>query len=202
MFPSGIYAEVNSMNAKKMITDAAFSLFREFPFDTITVQMILNRAEVSRKTFYKYFADKYALMELYYRNEMDRNITENYNGHNWEEIVCRLYDFIKIDRSYFRHVNNTTGQGSFWEFLRDYSFNFYRSVKLHNEDRNALTETERLTIIMLIEAQLALMKLLIEEDISLNRKEFADLMVRPMPNSYKILLHDAEKYNYTPAPAC
>ena len=38
------------MNTKKIITDAAFSLFREFPFDAITVQMILNKAEVSRKT--------------------------------------------------------------------------------------------------------------------------------------------------------
>ncbi len=67
------------MNTKKIITDAAFSLFREFPFDVITVQMILNKAEVSRKTFYKYFEDKYELMELYYRRTMDQYIQKYYS---------------------------------------------------------------------------------------------------------------------------
>ena len=62
---------------------------------------------------------------------MDQNIQENFNGHNYEEVLCNLHDFIEMDRSYFKHVRDISGQGSFWEFLRDYSFSFYRSVKLH-----------------------------------------------------------------------
>lgn len=83
------------MNTKKIITDAAFSLFREFPFDVITVQMILNKADVSRKTFYKHFKDKYELMELYYRRTMDQYIHNYYNGHNWSDVLCFLHDFIE-----------------------------------------------------------------------------------------------------------
>jgi len=186
------------MNAKRIITDAAFSLFREFPFDTITVQMILNRAEVSRKTFYKYFADKYELMELYYRSVMDDNLQKVYDGHNWEDILRTLYDFIQLEISYFRHVSDMTGQGSFWEFLREYSFQFYRSIKLHNEHRGELTEEERITILMIIEGQMALFKLLVEGKADVDRDEFAALLCSIMPDSYKDLLHDENDYEYNP----
>lgn len=185
------------MNTRGIIENAAFSLFMEFPFDTITVQMILNRAEVSRKTFYKYYADKYELMELFYRRSMDEAIQNKYNGHNWEEVVAMLYDFIQMDISYFRHVSGTTGQGSFWEFLHDYSFDFYKSVKLHNEQRSDLTEEERLHIIMIVEAQKAMMKMLIEGKIGLSRNEFAKLLTDPMPVSYKNILIDDPQYLYT-----
>jgi AcrR family transcriptional regulator len=184
------------MNTRKIITEAAFSLFKEFPFDTITVQMILNRSEVSRKTFYKYFADKYELMELYYRSVMDDNLHDVYDGHNWDDILKTLYDFIKLDISYFRHVSDVTGQRSFWEFLREYSFQFYRSIKLHNECRDELTEEERLTILMIVEGQMALFKLLVDGKADVNRDGFAALLCSLMPDSYKDLLHDESDYEY------
>ena len=173
------------MNTKKIITDAAFSLFREFPFDAITVQMILNKAEVSRKTFYKHFKDKYELMELYYRRTMDQYIHNYYNGHNWSDVLCFLHDFIEEERPYFKHVSAISGPDNFWTFLRQYSFQFYSSVKLHNEKREKLTEEERLTILMIIEAQIAVFKELVNGTTSISREDFADLLCSIMPASYK-----------------
>lgn len=173
------------MNTKKIITDAAFSLFREFPFDTITVQMILNRAEVSRKTFYKYFADKYELMELYYRRTMDQYIQTYYNGHNWGDILGFLYDFINEERSYFRHVAGINGPDDFWTFLREYSFNFYSSVKLANEKRDELTEEERLTVRMITEGQMIVFKELVNGTADISKEQFVKLLCSIMPASYK-----------------
>lgn len=172
------------MNTKKIITDAAFSLFREFPFDVITVQMILNKAEVSRKTFYKYFQDKYELMALYYRRIMDQYIKDHYNGHNWHDILCFLYDFIKEERTYFKHVSAISGPDNFWTFLRRYSFNFYSRIKLQNEKREQLTETERLMILMIIEAQMTIFKELVDGTTDISREDFAGLLCSVMPESY------------------
>ena len=173
------------MNTKEIIKRAAFELLREFPLDTITVQMILNRAEVSRKTFYRYYPDKYALMELYYRAFMDRNIRENYNGHNWEEVLGHLYDFIVAEKSYFRNVNKLEGQDSFWSFLHDYSCDFYSAVKLRNTGAERLTEEERLTVIMLVEGQAALFRMLVEDQAKLDRSGFARLICSLTPTSYR-----------------
>ncbi|MDO4527826.1 MAG: TetR family transcriptional regulator [bacterium] len=173
------------MNTKKIITDAAFSLFREFPFDAITVQMILNRAEVSRKTFYKYFKDKYELMELNYRKVMDQHIRDYYNGHNWYDILMFLYDYINEERMYFKHVSDISGPDSFWSFLREYSLQFYSSIKLYNEKRQKLTEEERLTILMIIEGQMSVFKEVVDGTTSINREDFARILCSIMPDSYK-----------------
>lgn len=173
------------MNTKKIITDAAFSLFREFPFDAITVQMILNEAEVSRKTFYKYYTDKYELMELYYKRTMDQYIQTYYNGYNWGDILGFLYDFINEERSYFRHVSEINGPDNFWTFLREYSFDFYSSIKLANEERDELTEEERLTILMIVEGQMIVFKELVNGTTHISREQFVKLLCSIMPVSYK-----------------
>jgi len=185
------------MNTKAIIENAAFSLFKEFPFDTITVQMILNKAEVSRKTFYKYYADKYELMEIYYRNFMDNNIREHYNGHNWNEVLINLFDFVNIDNSYFKNVLNTEGQDSFWSFIHDYSYQFYSSVKFHNEKRSELTEEEHLTIIMIVDGEISAFKHLIEEKVSISNASLSSLLCSLIPQSYKELLHDESSYSFS-----
>jgi AcrR family transcriptional regulator len=38
--------------------DALVALMQEKPFDTITVQDVLDRANVSRSTFYTHYSDK------------------------------------------------------------------------------------------------------------------------------------------------
>lgn len=95
-------------------------------------------AYVSRGTFYKYFSDKHELMHLYYQTFMDQNIMANYDGHNWESVLEILVAFVEDKKDYFRNVNKTEGQDSFWDFLWQYSFDFYKSIKLRNEKREEL----------------------------------------------------------------
>ena len=173
------------MNTRKIITDAAFSLFETQTFNLITVQDILNEAHVSRATFYKYFSDKHELMHLYYRTYMDRNIEENFNGHNWREVGEKLFEFILTNPSYFINVKDTEGQDSFWHYLRGYSFDFYKSIKLRNEKRGLLTEQERLTIISHVEGAIVLMKMYIEGKTAMSPGELAGLICSTIPVSYQ-----------------
>ena len=173
------------MNTKEIITTAAFELFEEKPFNDITVQMILDKAHVSRSTFYQYFSDKHALMHLYYRAFMDQNIMANFDGHNWESVLERLLAFVEEKNDYFRNVSETEGQNSFWEFLWQYSFDFYKGIKLRNEKREELTELERMTIIAGVGGSIAVLKQLIEGDVDLERQEVAKLLCTMLPQSYQ-----------------
>jgi AcrR family transcriptional regulator len=49
----------------RSIDQALLSLLREHPFQKITIEMICTAAMVNRSTFYKYYADKYALLDNY-----------------------------------------------------------------------------------------------------------------------------------------
>ena len=90
----------------------------------------------------------------------------------------------------FRNVNKTEGQDSFWDFLWQYSFDFYKSIKLRNEKREELTELERMTIIGGLGGSIAIMKLVIEGTVGLERQEIAKLFCSLIPNSYQEYLFD------------
>lgn len=48
---------------RQVIQDALIALIREKGFETVTVQEIVDRADVNRSTFYFHFQDKYDLLE-------------------------------------------------------------------------------------------------------------------------------------------
>lgn len=56
----------------KSIDDALLSLLKKHPFSKITIEMLCKEALINRSTFYKYYADKYALLENY----LDRKLGE------------------------------------------------------------------------------------------------------------------------------
>jgi AcrR family transcriptional regulator len=44
---------------------------REKPFEKITVSLIIKRSGVSKSTFYRYFLDKYDVMNYNYKRNLD-----------------------------------------------------------------------------------------------------------------------------------
>lgn len=145
----------------------------------------MKEAHVSRATFYKFFSDKHELMHLYYRTYMDRNIEENFNGNNWREIAENLFTFILNNQPCFNNIKDTLGQDSFWDFLWNYSYDFYSSVKMRNENRDYLTEYERLTIISHLDGAMTPLKMFIEGKINMSPGEFAEFICSTIPDSYQ-----------------
>ncbi len=59
------------MNAKKYLLQAAYELCRLRPIERITLKEICEEAEVSKQTVYRYYKDKYELV-----NELYRQLTQ------------------------------------------------------------------------------------------------------------------------------
>lgn len=51
------------IKTKRALKEALFSLLKEKNFESVKITEICGRADVSRNTFYNYYADKYALLE-------------------------------------------------------------------------------------------------------------------------------------------
>ena len=50
------------MNAKKIISTAFYELLQKYEIEEISVNRIVQAAEVSKPTFYRYYRDKYDLL--------------------------------------------------------------------------------------------------------------------------------------------
>lgn len=130
------------MNARKCLFQAVEMLVQEKPIDKISVQEILDAAEVSRRTFYKYFSDKYDLANSLYEQYVTEHILSGYNGRNWPEILIEILRFIQANLPYYQQLRKYRGQSSFWDFLMAYSFDFHSAIYKHNLRKDALTPSQ------------------------------------------------------------
>lgn len=95
------------MNAKKAILMGLQQLLAEKRLDDITVQDILNASEVSRRTFYRYYRDKYDVITSYYVD----NIAEHQRAltpETMREITKKTILFVMNHRAFF---SRAVGQG-------------------------------------------------------------------------------------------
>ena len=69
----------NTKRMKGLICSAMRQLICEKPFAKITVQDVLDRADIQRATFYRYFRDKYEVVEM-----INRELAERIVAHHFE----------------------------------------------------------------------------------------------------------------------
>lgn len=62
--------DLRARRTRKLLRDALLELIEERGFDALTVGEIAERAMVSRSTFYRYYQDKYALVEQIFEEAM------------------------------------------------------------------------------------------------------------------------------------
>lgn len=65
------------MDVRKNIIQAACRLFASQPAERVSVKQILEQANVSRATFYKYFGDKYDVIEAYCMDRLQSCIPQD-----------------------------------------------------------------------------------------------------------------------------
>lgn len=83
------------MNAQKLLRQAAYNILEQRPIESVTTVAILREAEVSKQTFYRYYADKYALANEVYYDLFDRDVIVA------EKVAC-MQDWRDTYREQFR----------------------------------------------------------------------------------------------------
>lgn len=73
-----------SQRTRKLLSEALTSLMQEKPYGRITVQEVIDRANVGRSTFYAHFQDKEDLLISHFENVLDAFIQhfDHHQGNN------------------------------------------------------------------------------------------------------------------------
>lgn len=127
---------------KEIILEAFNSLIEKNAFDRITVQMILDEAGVGRATFYRYFKDKYDVMNYNYMKFLEEYLLAG-KINTFEDF---FYIMTSTGTEFFRDkikIFDSTGANSFQNFLYEASFNAVKLIYLMR-GRTELTPTEEI----------------------------------------------------------
>lgn len=119
--------------AKRALGSSLKQLMKEKPFDKIRVDDICTDAGVSRRNFYRYFPDKYALLNwIYYMDFVMDN--EHYQGWVIWDYFPGICTHLYSDRDFYSNAFKVDGQNSF----RDFCYERLYPI-LHNDLHNVFS---------------------------------------------------------------
>lgn len=106
---------------KQQIWDAFYELCRTTPFEKLTVEKIIRQSGVSKATFYRYFRDKYDVLN-YNSMAVAERIIGGQPCDNWQEFLKCMFKEIESEADYYRKAFKTSGQNAHARFLYEYSY--------------------------------------------------------------------------------
>lgn len=92
---------------KKMIADALIGLLYEKTIDTISITELCDKAQVSRRTFYRHFQDKNEVVEQYVMGIMENLALtlKQYTRQDKPSLVRAFFDFLQPYTRLFAVLN-------------------------------------------------------------------------------------------------
>lgn len=130
---SRITQALETQSAKEKIINNFRQLVMTKDFEKLTVAQICEHADVSRKTFYKYFQDKYDVIEQIVLINITQPFVELkrlYASHDLPSTMIMEWFYQKIyeDRYFYSRINEYTGKNSFQDFILIHTSNIIRST--------------------------------------------------------------------------
>ena len=114
----------DSNTTKKHLANALKELMLETSFHKITISDICNRCNMSRKSFYYHFKDKYDFVNWIFDSEYlsaipEKFITENdlYNS-RWD-LIENLCSYFYKNKTFYSKVFRIKGQNCFTDYFRE-----------------------------------------------------------------------------------
>lgn len=174
------------MNTKERILEAFNEIASKSDFESITVFQIVEKAHVSRATFYRHFKDKYDVMNYNYSSLLDYHMRKGHI-HTLEDL---LYHILEEGRNYWKPLLplfQSEGVNSLSLFIREYSFaaarNLYEYGNIYGEGKRAkeLSEAEKLQLQIFARGAAQCYKDWIEGKYALSSKQAAQAMAQMLP---------------------
>ena len=110
---------------QKAIVDAFNHLISQKRFDDITVVDIVSEADVSKATFYRYFHDKYDVMNSNYKELLDEFMNLD-DCSSYRDLYYRLYQAGSTKLRDIKGTFGSSGVNSFETFIFTSSRPFFK----------------------------------------------------------------------------
>lgn len=169
---------------KQAIVSAFNRLIARAEIEKITTEKIAAEAGVSKATFYRYFKDKYDVLNYNYQSLLDEALQ---HCDNYRDLFFRLYSFARSEWTEFRRAFYTTGVNSLENFVYTYSKSVVEQITAQNRVGAAFTPEEALQVDVLCYGISYMYKRWTLGQYPLDPDTAADALFSLMPESLKHL---------------
>ena len=114
----GEAAMADSNITKRALAAALKDVMAQKPFAKINVSDICEKCDMSRKSFYYHFRDKYDLLNWIFDMDFFRIAGSVETSQPWT-VMTTLCDYFYDNRDFYRRALRVTGQNSFLEHYRE-----------------------------------------------------------------------------------
>ena len=153
-------------------------LIARMDMDKITTEKIVEEARISRATFYRYFKDKYDVLNRNYKELLDGCLCR---CGGYRELFFRLYRHAREEWSDFHRAFSTTGVNSFENYISRYSRSVVEQITSENRSGRGLTAAEELQMDVFCSGISSMYKKWTLGQYALGAAEAADALYALMP---------------------
>ena len=168
----------------KAIMEAFNRLITRMDFHKISVEMIMEEAGVSRSTFYRYFKDKYDVMNANFKNVLDYYI-EPHRSSGYRDLCYHLFEYGQKNLKIFKRALESKGFNSFSNFIYEYSYNMALKITRLNRAGAGFTPVEELQVDVFCNGICAVYRNIVNQRYDIDPSDAADAIYEMMPESLK-----------------
>jgi len=169
---------------KFAIVEAFNVLIEVKPFEDISVMDIVREADVSKATFYRYFKDKYDVMNYNYKHLLDEAIDAP-SVTNYRDLYVRLYNLGETKLRRISGALRSQGANSFENYIYAYSRAKVEEITKANRAGAGLTPSEDLQLDVFCYGISYMYKQWIKGRYHVSADEAADKLFEMMPASLR-----------------
>jgi len=132
------------IKSQEAIKKAIIELISEKNFDQITIQDISDRADVSRKTIYLHYADKFDLLDKLIEEYIDRlrKVSETACEMEWRPATQVCFEYLDSHYLFFSTMLANKGAPYFRSRFLEYQIEAFKNELRKTNERNSAVNEE------------------------------------------------------------
>lgn len=111
-----------------IFAQAIKDLIKVVPLDKIAVTDIVTRSGMTRQTFYRYFKDKYDLVNWYFEKLVLQSFRQMGEGRSLQEALQLKFAFIESEHSFFKEAFKSNDYNNLVNYDFNCIYDFYRTI--------------------------------------------------------------------------
>lgn len=184
-----------AINVKKIVAEAFLELCQEKKLETITIQDILKKSEVSRQTFYNHFKDKNDLIQYIYEIKIIPDFREGIENMDFKSSMMKTLENMRTYKSFMKQACMMEGQNCLKDYIFSHcqAFDLWWHTQLYGSE---LPEALRFATIYHATASSSMVLSWILSDMVVSSEEMATMITNMRATGMDILFKDGKKNPY------